>query len=116
MKVLICDDAGFIRQILREIITGAEVTIFEASNGKQAIEMASSVKPDLVFLDIVLPYKNGVEVATVLKAQDPTVKIIGISTLDKSQIEAIHQTEGLFSVFIEKPFNKQDIQNAIGGV
>jgi two-component system chemotaxis response regulator CheY len=114
MKVLICDDAGFIRQILLEILSEAKVTLFESQNGKQALEMASSIRPDLVFLDIVLPYKNGVEVAKILKSQDPNIRIIALSTLDLEQIQKIYETEGLFEKVIGKPFKKNEILQAMG--
>lgn len=114
MKILVCDDAGFIRHIIREIISDHDVTLFEAANGKQALEIASSTKPDLVLLDIVLPKKNGIEVAKVLKAQDPRIRIVGISTLNHEQIHKIHNIDGVFDQFIEKPFSKADIQKAIG--
>jgi len=115
MRVLICDDAGFIRQILRDIIfEKKDVTIFEATNGNQAIEIASSVRPEIVFLDLVLPQKNGVEVAKVLKAEDQSIKIIGISTLDREQIQNVHDIRGLFDQLIEKPFSKAEIEKALG--
>jgi two-component system chemotaxis response regulator CheY len=113
MKVLICDDAGFIRQILLDILSETEATLFESQNGKQALEMASSVRPDLVFLDIVLPYKNGVEVAKILKAQDPKIKIVAMSTLELEQIQKIYKIEGLFDRVMTKPFKKSEILDAM---
>jgi len=113
MKVLICDDAGFIRKILSDILSEKSVTIFECGDGKLAIEIASSVRPSLVFLDIVLPLKNGIEVAKVLKAQDPKIKIVALSTLETNQIEQTHKTGGLFDLILNKPFKKQQILKAL---
>lgn len=110
MKVMICDDAGFVREILRQHI-GLEpgVQIFEAVNGKQAIEVASSVRPELVFLDIVLPVKSGIEVAKVLKAQDPQVKIISISTMGAEDLPQLGLADTFFDGHVTKPFSKDQI-------
>lgn len=116
MKVLICDDAGFIRQIVIEVLSQSECILFEASDGKQALDMATSLSPDIVFLDIVLPQKNGVEVAKILKAQDPKIKLVAMTTLELPQIENNYDIGNLFDHMLHKPFTKQSINEIMRGI
>jgi len=62
-KVLIIDDSAFMRNVLKNILTGAGLSIFfEAENGKEGIEKFEQEKPDLVLLDIIMPEMGGLDV------------------------------------------------------
>jgi DNA-binding NarL/FixJ family response regulator len=77
-SVLIVDDNAFIRQALCELFereSDFEVC-GEAENGKQAIEQAQKLHPDLIVLDLSMPVMNGFEAARVLKRLLPTVLLI----------------------------------------
>ena len=51
----------------------------EASNGKEAIELASRLKPDVILLDVTMPDIDGIEVTKRIKSDHPHVLIIGMS-------------------------------------
>jgi len=77
-SVLIVDDNAFIRQALCELFereSDFEVC-GEAENGKQAIEEAQRLRPDLIVLDLSMPVMNGFDAARVLKRLMPTVLLI----------------------------------------
>lgn len=77
-SVLIVDDNAFIRQALCELFDREldfEVC-GEAENGKQAIEEAQKLRPDLIVLDLSMPVMNGFDAARVLKRLMPTVLLI----------------------------------------
>lgn len=61
-KVLICDDAAFMRMMIKDILTknGYEVA-GEAENGKKAVEKYNETKPDLVLMDITMPEMDGIQ-------------------------------------------------------
>ena len=61
-KILLVDDAAFMRMMLKTTLTQAGYTdIFEAEDGVKAIEVYTAEKPDLVFMDITMPNKDGLE-------------------------------------------------------
>jgi two-component system chemotaxis response regulator CheY len=75
--ILIADDNDIVRTIIRFFLEtkGFEVC-GEATDGVDAIEKASQLKPDLIVLDVAMPRMNGVEAASVLKGLMPDVPIV----------------------------------------
>ena len=67
MKILIADDEQDILEILRYNLVSNGFYVFEAQNGKDAIELATKEKPDLIVLDIMMPYIDGIEVCRTLR-------------------------------------------------
>lgn len=84
IKVLLADDHTLFRQGLRRIFELEEdfQIIGEAIDGKQAITMAESLKPDVVIMDINMPEKTGVEATKVIKEVYPDVKVLILSIHD----------------------------------
>jgi DNA-binding NarL/FixJ family response regulator len=77
-SVLVVDDNTFIRRRLCELFTReADFEICgEAENGREAIEKAQQLRPDLIVIDLSMPVMNGLDAARVLKRVMPTVPII----------------------------------------
>ena len=65
MKILIVDDSAFMRNMIKNILKDHEIN--EAGNAEEAVQKYNEFKPDLVFLDVVLPGKNGVEILKDIK-------------------------------------------------
>ena len=84
--VLIVDDNAFIRQALCEIFNRESdfQVCGEAENGKEAIEKAWELHPDLIVLDLSMPVMNGLDAAKVLKCLMPTVPLIMYSAFADS--------------------------------
>ena len=78
LRVLIADDDSGMRMILRRLIEKADgfTLAGEASDGKQAIEMAETLRPDVVFLDVEMPEMTGVECARVIQDMNPAILLI----------------------------------------
>jgi two-component system, NarL family, nitrate/nitrite response regulator NarL len=76
--ILLVDDSDFERFTIRAAVEG--LTNFrvcgEATNGVDAIRMATELKPDLVVMDLAMPLMNGLEAANVLKTALPGVPIV----------------------------------------
>jgi two-component system, response regulator YesN len=81
-KILISDDEVIERNAIKYIINenfNAIFQVFEAGNGKEAIEIAASIKPDIAFFDIKMPVINGLEAAKIIYSSMPECKIILMS-------------------------------------
>lgn len=78
LRVLIADDDSGMRMILRRLIEKAESFTLagEAVDGKQAIELAETLRPDVVFLDVEMPEMTGVECARVIQDMNPAILLI----------------------------------------
>lgn len=113
LRVLIVDDAGFIRQILAGLLVdlGCEV-VGEARNGTEAVERAALLKPDLIFMDMVLPVKNGAEACQEILDANPTCQVIAMSTATEDVVRAKAEAAGC-AHFLVKPFNKEALKNLL---
>lgn len=78
IKVLLVDDHSLVRQGLKQIIELEDdiIVIGQASNGEEAIEKLSTLKPHVVLLDINMPKMNGIQTLRRIKDMDNTIKTI----------------------------------------
>jgi two-component system chemotaxis response regulator CheY len=110
-RFVIIDDAVFIREILRNIAESqGGHCVGEAENGREAVELIKKTLPDLVFLDLVMPIRNGLEILEEIKVVWPDLKIVVCSTLDQPEILDKLKTQGVDAIF-PKPFSKNEIEN-----
>ena len=109
MRILIVDDAMFMRMMLKDILSknGYEV-VGEAANGKEAIDKYIELRPDLVLLDITMPEMDGIEALKKIKMIEPKAKIIMCSAMGQQNmvIEAIQN--GALD-FVVKPFQQDRV-------
>lgn len=70
--VLLCDDEEVLRQLVRATLDNGEYEIVEAADGDQSLELARSIRPDLIVLDMMMPARSGLEVLRELR-QDPAL-------------------------------------------
>ena len=103
-RVLIVDDAAFMRAMLRDMLSeaGYEV-VAEAVDGEQAVTAFRESSPDLVTLDIVMPRKSGLEALREIMALDPSAKIVMCSALGQEAL-VMEALESGAADFIVKPF------------
>ena len=109
IKVLIVDDAIFMRNMIKDIFSGDEFEVVgEAANGVEAIDKYKELKPDAVTMDIVMPLKSGIEAVREIVAEDKTAKIVMCSALGQDSLimEAI---EAGAKDFIVKPFKAEKV-------
>ncbi len=112
-KVLIVDDAAFMRMMIKDILekNGFEV-IGEANNGIKAVELYKAEKPDVVTMDITMPDMDGIEAVKAIKAFDPTAKIIMCSAMGQQSMVMDAIRAGAKD-FIVKPFQADRVLEAI---
>ena len=97
-KIMLVDDAAFMRMMLKTTLTQAGYTdLVEAEDGAKAVELYSAEKPDLVFMDITMPNKDGLETLKEIKGMDPNATIVKSGAKD----------------FIVKPFKPERILSTV---
>ena len=103
-RILVADDASFMRQIIREILEsdGHEI-VAEASDGVQAVEAWKMHHPDLVTMDIVMPRRSGIDAVRAIIAVDATARIVMCSALGQETLVTEALQAGAAD-FIVKPF------------
>ncbi len=112
-SVLICDDAAFMRVMIKDILTknGYEV-VGEAENGIKAVEKYAETKPDLVMMDITMPEMDGIQALKKIKEADPGATIIMCSAMGQ-QAMVIESIQSGAKDFIVKPFQADRVLEAV---
>lgn len=111
--VLVCDDARFMRTMLRDILTQAGFEVIgEAATGTEAVERYQQLRPDLVTMDIVMPELDGIEAVRRIVDFDPLAKILICSAMGQQAlvIEAIRAGA---RDFVVKPFQPSRVLEAV---
>jgi len=87
-RVLISDDYPFVRRGLRTILEATELyaIVGEAGDGQQTLELATSLRPDILIMDISMPPPNGLQVAAMLRHAFPAIKILLITVHDTEEM------------------------------
>ena len=112
-KVLIVDDAAFMRMMIKDILTknGFDV-VGEAADGAQAVEKFKELTPDLVTMDITMPEMDGITALKEIKKIDPNSIVIMCSAMGQ-QAMVIDAIQAGAKDFIVKPFQAERVLEAI---
>jgi twitching motility two-component system response regulator PilH len=108
--VLVVEDSLSQRKMISELLTKKGLTVTQASNGSEALEKIRDQCPDLVLLDIVMPYMNGYEVCRRLKANPKTQKVPVV--LCSAKAEEFDRYWGMkqgADAYIAKPFQPVEL-------
>lgn len=101
--ILLVDDIDLNRKLIIESLQDKNITFYEASNGKEAIELLKDKKPDLILMDIKMPILDGIEASKIIK-KDNRYKDIPIIALTASvRAKKLEQLNELFSGYLTKP-------------
>lgn len=112
-KVLIVDDAAFMRMMLKDILTqGGYEIAGEAANGQEACDLYNQTKPDIVTMDITMPQMDGITALKTIMAADSSAKIVMCSAMGQ-QAMVIEAIQSGAKDFIVKPFQAQRVLDAI---
>ena len=112
-KILIVDDAAFMRKMLKDILTknGYEV-VGEAENGAKAVEKYKEVTPDLVTMDITMPEMDGISALKNIRSMDSNAKVVMCSAMGQ-QAMVIEAIQAGARDFIVKPFQPDRVLEAV---
>ena len=114
-KILIVDDEAHIRMLIGQTLEELEdegVEFFTADNGQTALEIIQSEKPDMVFLDVMMPKMNGMEVCRKVKLElGMTDVFIIILTAKGQELDKQKGQEVGADVYMTKPFDPEVLLN-----
>lgn len=112
-KIMLVDDAAFMRMMLKNALSQAGYTeLIEAEDGAKAVETYAAEKPDLVFMDITMPNKDGLEALKEIRASDPNATVVMCSAMGQEAMVMDSIKSGAKD-FIVKPFKPERILSTV---
>jgi two-component system chemotaxis response regulator CheY len=112
-RVLVCDDAIFMRTMISDILSGAGYEVVgEAETGVQAIERYRELKPDLVTMDIVMPDMGGIDAVREIVKGDANAKILMCSAMGQQAL-VVEAIQAGAKDFVVKPFQPSRVLEAV---
>jgi CheY-like chemotaxis protein len=104
--VLVVEDAHPFRRLIREVVAGAGYRVLEAATPGEALELAEDHgdEIDLVLTDVVMPEMHGHELAAVLRARLPRLRVVYMSGFSEEIVSAAERAE---FPFLQKPFSSE---------
>lgn len=112
-KVLIVDDADFLRKLLTDILTSRGHTVLQAKDGQECLNILQNETVDVCVLDIVMPVMDGIETLKRIKKEHPDLKAIMLSALSQKNIVEQALQFGA-NAFVVKPFQEEYLIERIG--
>lgn len=115
-RILITDDALFMRVTLKNILTqnGYEV-VGEAANGKESVELFKELKPDLVTMDITMPEMDGISALKEIRNVDPNAVVVMCSAMGQQNM-IMEALQSGAKEFLVKPFQPAKVVEAVNRV
>jgi two-component system chemotaxis response regulator CheY len=109
-KILVVDDASFMRTVLKDIIKGNGLAseIIEAADGVEGVKAYQTQKPDLVTMDVNMPRADGIQALRAIMKIDPTAKVVMVTSVEQKQIVQDAIKLGARD-YIVKPFDRSNV-------
>lgn len=115
LRYVVVDDAPFIREILKAVMSDlGHVCVGEAEDGRAALTVVMRSLPDLIFLDLVMPRKNGLEARQELRDNWPEARIVACTTMQPEELPGAAAAG--FDGFVTKPFDRAQIAEVVDRV
>lgn len=111
-KILIVDDAEFLRVRISKMLLGDGFEVVEAGNGAQAVTVYQQEKPDLVLMDVTMPEMDGLAALKEIRQIDTRAKVIMLTALGQESIVLDAIKSGARD-FVVKPFERERVITAI---
>ena len=116
-RILIVDDASFMRNVLKDIIksNGLASEIFEAGDGIEGVKAFLKIRPDLVTMDVNMPRADGIQALRAILKIDPQAKVIMITSVEEKHIVQDAIKIGARD-YVVKPFDRSNVPLVINKV
>jgi two-component system chemotaxis response regulator CheY len=111
-KILIVDDAEFLRLRISKMLVGDGYEVYEAENGLKAIEVYNAQTPDLVLMDVTMPDMDGLSALREIRKMDAKAKVIMLTALGQESV-VLEAIKSGARDFVVKPFERDRVMNAI---
>ena len=115
--LLVVEDAPLNIKLIRDILTHRGDTVFAACNGREGVDLALEIKPDLILMDIQMPVMDGTEATRLIKA-NPAIRHIPIVALTGNAMDGDKKRmrEAGCDGYLSKPFRIKELLQAIDGL
>ncbi len=114
-KILVVDDSGLSRRILRRILESGGHSVQEAEDGLRALEQYYLERPDVVMLDMTMSGMHGLDVLAQLRQIDPSAAVI-VATADIQESSRELAAVGGARAFLTKPFSSEEVLGVVNSV
>jgi len=113
-KVLVVDDEKFVRELIKIKLGRCGLTVTEATNGLEAVEMAPRLKPDIILMDVMMPKMNGFEACEKLKSMPETARIPIVMLTARGEQMNLEKGLSLGATdYMSKPFSPQKLAELV---
>lgn len=116
IKIVVVDDSPFSVGMITNILTAKGFNVVGSANGlKEAVEAVTSLKPDLVTMDMTMPGADGIECTKAIHKIDPDLKVIVVSSMMDDEI--VHKAKKVkISGYVQKPVDGEELALLINRV
>lgn len=112
LNILIVDDQAGVRYLLDIVVREAGHRAHTAQNGLEAVELARTIRPDLVFMDVRMPLMGGLEALGKIKATNPETDVIIMTAYGSEETVTLAMQLGALCC-IAKPFDVDEIKEIL---
>lgn len=115
-KILVVDDAAFMRKVIRDTLTKNGYTdIYEAVDGANAVERYDELHPDLVLMDITMPNMDGLEALKAIRAKDSNANVVMCTAMGQEAM-VVEAVQAGTKDFIVKPFKEDRLLKTVTSI
>lgn len=117
-NILLVEDEDQLRSLLKEVLESAGHAVYEARDGKSALNIFEFYLTDLVVTDLIMPEKEGLELIRELRRSQPDIKIIAMSGGGRNNAHDYLEMAKKFgaAILLEKPFSNDNITEAVSAL
>jgi two-component system, chemotaxis family, chemotaxis protein CheY len=111
-KILVVDDAQFMRVRLTKLLCEHGYEVVEAADGEEAVHVYQSIGPDCVVMDITMPQKDGLQALTEIRAGDPNANVIMLTALGQESL-VVQAVQAGARDYVVKPYDPDRLISAL---
>jgi two-component system chemotaxis response regulator CheY len=111
-KILVVDDAQFLRVRISKMLQADGHEVIEAENGAVAVQSYKANKPAIVLMDITMPEMDGLTALKEIRAYDPNAKVVMLTALGQESV-VLEAIKSGAKDFVVKPFERERVMRAI---
>ena len=111
-KILVVDDAEFLRVRLTRMLSADGYDVFQAENGVKAVSTYKEIRPDLVLMDVTMPEMDGLTALKEIVGFDPKARVVMLTALGQESV-VLEAVKSGARDFVVKPFDHERVMKAI---